>query len=87
MKPSHFSGDSAPQGDNVEAEGASFGLAEDADLMASDRVMGVDDGKDAFHDMEAAVKSADERVAGVDKELEAALKNAVGMIFFLLCDQ
>ena len=55
-----------------------------SDMMAADRVMGVDEGKDAFHDMEAAVKSADERVSGVDKELESALKDAVGIIICIL---
>ena len=46
-------------------------------MMAAERVMGVDEGKDAFKDMEAAVKSAGERVAGVNRELDSALKAAV----------
>ena len=50
--------------------------------MAADRVMGMDEGKDAFQDMVAAVKSADERVAGVDKELDSAIKDAVRSISY-----
>ena len=60
--------------ESVPAFGAS---AQSGEMMAAERVMGVDEGKDAFHDMEAAVKSAGERVAGVNMELESALKAAV----------
>ena len=62
----------------LEAAGPAFGgEAQSGEMMAAERVMGVDEGKDAFHDMEAAVKSAGERVAGVNLELESALKAAV----------
>ena len=57
------------------------------DMMAADRVMGMDEGKDAFQDMVAAVKSADERVAGVDKELDSAIKDAVRFIIFFIIKQ
>ena len=67
-----------PQMEPLETAGPAFGAAaESGEMMAAERVMGVDEGKDAFHDMEAAVKSAGERVAGVNLELESALKAAV----------
>ena len=56
-------------------------------MMAADRVMGMDEGKDAVQDMVAAVKSADERVAGGDKELDSAIKDAVRFIIFLIIKQ
>ena len=67
-----------PQVEPMEPAGPAFGSeAQSGEMMAAERVMGVDEGKDAFHDMEAAVKSAGERVAGVNLELESALKAAV----------
>lgn len=69
----------APQSEPLEMEvaGELGNEAQSGEMMAAERVMGVDEGKDAFHDMEAAVKSAGERVAGVNKELESALRAAV----------
>merc|ERR1711936_964789 len=73
-----YSVTAAPQQmEPMEAPGPAFGgEALSGEMMAAERVMGVDEGNDAFHDMEAAVKSAGERVAGVNLELESALKAA-----------
>ena len=46
-------------------------------MMAADRVMAVDEGKEAFQDMVAAVNNADERVKALDDDLNKALSNAV----------
>ena len=67
----------APQSEPVEGGADLGGEAQSGEMMAAERVMGLDEGKDAFKDMEAAVKSAGERVAGVNRELESALKAAV----------
>ena len=50
---------------------------EENDMMAADRVMAVDEGKEAFQDMVAAVNNADERVKALDDDLNKALSNAV----------
>ena len=58
--------------DNVSEENV-----HDNDMMAADRVMAVDEGKEAFQDMMSAVNSADERVNGISDDLTKTLKVAV----------
>ena len=50
---------------------------ESDDMMAADRVMAVDEGKEAFQDMVAAVNNADERVKALNEDLDKAISNAV----------
>ena len=56
---------------------------EENDMMAADRVMAVDEGKEAFQDMVAAVNNADERVKALDDDLNKALSNAVSRFWWL----
>ena len=59
--------------DNVGEEG----VHDNDDMMAADRVMAVDEGKEAFQDMMSAVNSADERVNGISDDLTKTLEVAV----------
>merc|ERR1712029_261678 len=68
--------DARPQEGEAPVESPAVEGEEENDMMAADRVMAVDEGKEAFQDMVAAVNNADERVKALDDDLNKALSNA-----------
>ena len=69
-----------PQEGDAPLEEAVMEGQESDDMMAADRVMAVDEGKEAFQDMVAAVNNADERVKALNEDLDKAISNAVSIL-------
>merc|ERR1711911_257316 len=69
---------SFPRAQEEDESQANVSLEEDSegDMMAADRVMAIDEGKEAFQDMMSAVNNADERVNGISGDIEKTLSKA-----------
>ena len=78
---SYCSVNGRPQEGEAPMEEAVMEGQESDVMMAADRVMAVDEGKEAFQDMVAAVNNADERVKALNEDLDKAISNAVSKSF------
>merc|ERR1712241_884364 len=71
-----------PQEENMAPVEQEQAQAQDGgmdDMMAADRVIALDDGKEAFQDMVAAVHNADQRVSALSADLDKTISNAQNM--------